>query len=433
MDEAVRETALPSRGGVCPRTGEKRKRYVARRDDYFVLGVFLIMLIKEDPQRWHKGDRQGNAFFFVLLFSIANVVIDIVSSIAMNQSTEWWMYEYAMTLYVASMPLLAAVWVCYEYVLIHRDEGHRTIMRGIVGIVFPYLIFVAMAVTNPRTEWFFHLTNDMQYSRGALFMPVGVGFIMFYSAVGLLQALVHWKHIVPRSNAVLLIAFFATTAAFIWIQLANPGWLVINASYAIVYVWCDLTVEEQRRSDLCGEIDRKNEELKVIVQKAESATQAKSEFLSRMSHDIRTPMNAVIGLTHLAEEDLAAVKGYLHSIESSSDFLLGLINDILDMSKIENGELTLKKEPYHVEEFTESIDTIIRPLMDEKHIDFTMTIHTEAPCIRTDRLRFNQIYFNRCQTPGNSRPRAAASRWRAHDRGGHELSPLQAHRSGAPA
>lgn len=125
----------------------------------------------------------------------------------MNQSTEWWMYEYAMTLYVASMPLLAAVWVCYEYVLIHRDEGHRTIMRGIMGIVFPYLIFVAMAVTNPRTEWFFHLTNDMQYSRGALFMPVGVGFIMFYSAVGLLQALVHWKHIVPRSNAVLLIAF----------------------------------------------------------------------------------------------------------------------------------------------------------------------------------------------------------------------------------
>ena len=50
-------------------------------------------------------------------------------------------------------------------------------------------------------------------------------------------------------------------------------------------------------------------------------------------------------------------------------------------------------------EFTESIDTIIRPLMDEKHIDFTMTIHTEAPCIRTDRLRFNQISFNRCQTP----------------------------------
>mgnify|MGYP001522551547 CR=1 FL=1 len=84
---------------------------------------FLIMFIKESPEHARKRDRQGNAFFIVLLLlllSIVNVIIDIVSSLAKNRSTEWWMYEYAMTLYVASMPLLAAVWVCYEYVLIHR-------------------------------------------------------------------------------------------------------------------------------------------------------------------------------------------------------------------------------------------------------------------------------------------------------------------------
>ena len=364
--------------------------------DYFALAIFLIMLIKESPERARKRDRQGNAFFLVLLFSIFNVTIDIISSLAMNQSTEWWMYEYAMTLYVASMPLLAAVWVCYAYVLIHRDGTHREITRGIVGIVFPYLVFVAIAISNPYTEWFFHLTDDMQYSRGALFMPVGVGFIMFYSAAGLLQVLFHWKKITPRSNAVLLVLFFLTTACFIWIQLANPGWLVINASYALVYVWCDFTVEEQRRSELYGEINRKNEELKVIAEKAESATQAKSEFLSRMSHDIRTPMNAIIGLTHLAEEedDAQKVKTYLHSIETSSSFLLGLINDILDMSKIENGELMLKDEVYHVDEFIESINTIIKPLMDEKNIDFQMNVRTSTPCIRTDKLRFNQIFFN---------------------------------------
>ena len=349
--------------------------------DYFALAIFLIMFIKESPERARKRDRQGNAFFIVLLLSIVNVIIDIVSSLAMNQSTEWWMYEYAMTLYVASMPLLAAVWVCYEYVLIHRAAPQRVILRGIVAITLPYIIYALLAITNPHTEWFFHLTSDMQYSRGALFMPIGVGFIMFYSAVGLLQAFFHWKKITPRSNAVLLILFFATTAAFIWIQLANPGWLVINASYALVYAWCDFTVEEQRRSELYGEIDRKNAELKVIAEKAESAAQAKSEFLSRMSHDIRTPMNAIIGLTRLAEEeeDAKKVHSYLHSIETSSNFLLGLINDILDMSKIENGELTLKEDVYHVEKFIEGINTIIRPLMEEKHIDFMMTIHTETP------------------------------------------------------
>ena len=377
------------------------------------------MFIKESPERARKRDRQGNAFFIVLLLSIVNVIIDIVSSLAMNQSTEWWMYEYAMTLYVASMPLLAAVWVCYEYVLIHRDAPQRVILRGIVAITLPYIIYVLLAITNPHTEWFFHLTSDMQYSRGALFMPVGVGFIMFYSAVGLLQALGYWKRIVPRSNAVLLILFFATTAAFIWIQLANLGWLVINASYALVYAWCDFTVEEQRRSELYGEIDRKNAELKVIAEKAESAAQAKLEFLSRMSHDIRAPMNAIIGLTRLAEEeeDAKKVHSYLHSIETSSNFLLGLINDILDMSKIENGELTLKEDVYHVEEFVEGINTIIRPLMEEKSIRFIVAMNCHESCIRTDKLRFNQIFFNLLSnaakfTPEGGSIAVESARWR---------------------
>ena len=110
------------------------------------------MFIKESPERARKRDRQGNAFFIVLLLSIVNVIIDIVSSIAKNQSTEWWMYEYAMTLYVASMPLLAAVWVCYEYVLIHRAAPQRVILRGIVAITLPYIIYALLAVTNPHTE-----------------------------------------------------------------------------------------------------------------------------------------------------------------------------------------------------------------------------------------------------------------------------------------
>lgn len=79
-----------------------------------------------------------------------------------------------------------------------------------------------------------------------------------------------------------------------------------------------------------------------------------------MSHDIRTPMNAIIGLTHLAksEDDLQTVRGYFHKIDSSSKFLLGLINDILDMSKIENGEMTLNEAPFSYGEFKESIQTL---------------------------------------------------------------------------
>ena len=364
--------------------------------DYFALAVFVIMLIKEHSQRKTRSDIQDNAFYLVLIVSILNVIIDIISSLEMNWSTHWWSYQISMTVYIAIMPLLAAIWVCYSYVLIHKDYSVKHLNRDLIWIMIPYAVYVILALTNPFSALFFHLSRQMEYSRGTLFMPVGVGAIMFYSAFGLILVLINFKKILPRSNGFLLMVFFLVTACFIWIQLANPGWLVINASYAVIYVWCDITVEEQRRQALYNEINRKNEQLEIVAKKAESAAQAKSEFLSRMSHDIRTPMNAIIGLTHLAEEEenLQKVKEYLCNIDTSSDFLLGLINDILDMSKIENGELTLKEDSYTKEEFRNAINTVIKPLMDKKDIRFIFRLAANAECIRVDRLRYNQIFFN---------------------------------------
>lgn len=364
--------------------------------DVFALAVFIMMLIKNHLYRQDHDDRQGKAFYLVLIFSIITNVIDIISSISMNHATNWWLYEITMTIYVISMPLLAAVWVCYAYVLIHQYKNTKDIMKRLTLLMIPYGIYALVAASNPFTGLFFKLSPDMVYSRGILFMPVGVGSIMLYSVIGLILVFFHRKKIVPSINALLLVTFFITTACFIWIQLANPGWLIINASYAIVYIWCDITVEDQRKQKLYREIKAKNEELKEAVEKAESATQAKTEFLSRMSHDIRTPMNAIIGLTHLAkdENDIKTIKEYLYNIESASDFLLGLINDILDMSKIENGDLKLKEDVFTREEFSDSISTVIKPLMDAKGINFVFTMNGTPDCIRADKLRFNQIFFN---------------------------------------
>ena len=364
--------------------------------DYFALAVFLIMLIKEQSVDKGKKDIQGKAFYLLLIFSIFNDCIDIISSTAQNVFTNWWSYQMCMTVYVASMPLLAAVWVAYAYVLIHKGDTLKNLYRSIAVIMIPYAFYLILAFSNPFTSLFFHLTSDMQYSRGILFMPVGVGMIMFYSAFGLFLVMWNRNRIVPQINAVLLMAFFLTTAVFIWVQLANPGWLIINASYAVVYIWCDTTVEEQRRKELYQEINLKNAELEIVAHRAEAAAHAKTEFLSRMSHDIRTPMNAIIGLTHLAreEDDIQVVREYLQNIDTSSTFLLGLINDILDMSKIENGELTLKEDPFTKTEFENSINTVIQPLMNEKDIRFIFRMTDDIECIRVDRLRFSQIFFN---------------------------------------
>ena len=130
---------------------------------------------------------------------------------------------------------------------------------------------------------------------------------------------------------------------------------------------------------------------------AEKANQAKSEFLSRMSHDIRTPMNAIIGMTTmaLACDDLPNVLECLKKIQSSSKFLLSLINDILDVSKIEKQELRLSPEPYPLEEFTNQICQIIQPLCEAKNIEFKIVADIpKDSCILADQIRFNQIFLN---------------------------------------
>lgn len=364
--------------------------------DFFALAVFLIMLIKEHSQRKNKEDIQQNAFYLVLVFSIISDIIDIVSSLAMNFPVSWWGYQILMTIYVVSMPLLAAVWVGYAYVLIHKDYERKQIWKDVGSLLIPYAVYSVLAVTNPFTGWFFRLSPDMEYSRGPLFMSMGVGFIMLYSAIGLVLVLANFKSFKPRATGILVMAFFVTTACFTWVQLANPGWLIINASYAVVYVWCDITVEEQRRKALYQEIDRKNKELQAIAREAKTAAEAKSEFLSRMSHDIRTPMNAIMGLTHLAQQEveIEKIRVYLHNIDVSSNFLLGLINDILDMSKIEHGDLKLKEDIFSRDEFESSINTVIGPLMNEKCINFVFQTPEDVDCIRVDRLRFSQIFFN---------------------------------------
>lgn len=138
-----------------------------------------------------------------------------------------------------------------------------------------------------------------------------------------------------------------------------------------------------------------NTQLQEALSIDREATAAKTTFLSNMPHDIRTPMIAVVGLTHLAlEEDLGTIRSYLDKIDASSDFLLGLINDVLDMSKIESGGLTLSPEPLTRAEFADSIETVIRPLMDSRRLRFECRLDDGPDCILVDWLRFNQIFLN---------------------------------------
>ena len=141
-----------------------------------------------------------------------------------------------------------------------------------------------------------------------------------------------------------------------------------------------------------------NKKLRVMAREAEAANKAKTDFLSTMSHDIRTPMNAIIGLTTIAEKNLGdpeAVGDNLRKISLASNHLLTLINDILDISKVESGKLNLSPLTFSIVETVQNLVNLSQPMIKEKNIDFSFRINRmEKEYLYADQLRLNQIYIN---------------------------------------
>ena len=141
-----------------------------------------------------------------------------------------------------------------------------------------------------------------------------------------------------------------------------------------------------------------NQKLHAAAREAAFANQAKTDFLSTMSHDIRTPMNAIIGLTTIAKknlDDTESVRENLQKITLASNHLLTLINDILDISKVESGKLNLSPQTFSIVETVENLVNISQPMIKEKNIEFHFHIsRMEKEYLYADQLRLNQIYIN---------------------------------------
>ena len=170
-----------------------------------------------------------------------------------------------------------------------------------------------------------------------------------------------------------------------------------NREYMLSYI-LDITklVLEQQEKE--REAERNRQIIKDALTAAEQASRAKSDFLSRMSHEIRTPMNAVIGMTTIAAASLDnrdKLTDCLGKIGLSSRYLLSLINDILDMSRIESGKVSIINEEFDFRSFVEGISSLIYPQAKNKNIVFDLNIEGVVDeRYRGDPLRLNQVLIN---------------------------------------
>lgn len=162
----------------------------------------------------------------------------------------------------------------------------------------------------------------------------------------------------------------------------------------------NMFVEERQRQEEAykKELEDKNRELELAIKQEAKANRSKQEFLFNMSHDIRTPMNAIIGFTSLAQshlDDKEMLDSYLKKISTSSEYLLSLINDVLDMSRIESGKLKIEESCVNLPSILDDIRDIVSSNVQKKQLSLNInTVDLKDTNVLTDPLKLKQVLLN---------------------------------------
>ncbi|SEQ60850.1 Signal transduction histidine kinase [Lachnospiraceae bacterium NE2001] len=178
-------------------------------------------------------------------------------------------------------------------------------------------------------------------------------------------------------------------------NMALVGTIILLISIIVVFL---LARDIRRTRKEVEEKEKARRDLSDALLAAERANRAKTAFLNNMSHDIRTPMNAIVGFTRLADENIdnkEKVQDYLGKISVSSQHLLSLINDVLDMSRIESGKVTLEETDVHLPDMIQELKTIIQSNIASKQLELSIDMQdVKHEDIIMDKLRLNQVLLN---------------------------------------
>ena len=287
------------------------------------------------------------------------------------------------------------------YLMEYVDSEGRLKKISVIGniIFFSYLILMILNLYFKFILWY---EPDGTYLHGKLFVPIVFSGPVFYLTSGILMLIFRLKTLGSREKAALSIASFVTLFGTI-IQAVTGGVILLSlplGSIGIFVLYFSIETSDYHR------LLENNKKLALARQDAIKANRAKSDFLANMSHEIRTPLNAVLGMDELIimetekrkdidPEFTGCIKEYAENIKDAGQVLLSVINDILDLTKIESGKTEIKPAPYKLRELVSGVGTIVRVRAEQKGLSYEEKIDPAIPDdLIGDELRIRQIMIN---------------------------------------
>ena len=383
---------------------------------YSIIGILaaVILLINNRDVLWNQEgkalsqtQRNYRGFLMgVLCYYVTDALWGILEARGLT------VLLYADTaIHFAAMAAAVMLWTKYVVSYLESENVFDRMLYQTGRVFFAFeLVVVAVNFFYPVLFWF---DDSGAYHAGAArYLTLAIQILMF------LLTSVHTLRITAKASGKVRLRhrtigwFGIAMMLLIGVQLFYPLLPLYAMGYMLGTCLLHSFVVEDEKEDYRRELEEavarerlqrqelteSREALKDALAEAEYASRAKTNFLNNMSHDIRTPMNAIVGFTALASSHLderEMVKDYLEKITVSSQHLLSLINDVLDMSRIESGKMALEESEVHLPDMIRDLRAIVQPSVEAKQqellIDTQDMIHED---IVIDRLRLNQIFLN---------------------------------------
>lgn len=344
--------------------------------------IMLMAILYFSAKREHT--KIHTIFSVILVLSMVHLVFDAATVYTVNRldTVSAWVNDVLHRLFIGTMVVIFYLFYRYIVLLIEDETGKKQRFSGL----FTGIMVIAMvgAVVLPI---YYMEAEPVNYSYGPAaymtYLSVGVNLVGV-----VVMLLINWKNIHPKK--ILAIAAGLSVEIIVSVYqafhpqalLSGMGIMLIDLSFYLTMQNPDIALVAQVREE---------------KRKAEAANEAKSIFLSHMSHEIRTPMNAVVGMTELMlrTDVTTEQRDYLVNIKNSGNALVSIINDILDLSKIESGKMELTEEDYEVAPMLKDIRLMIENRIGEKPIALIYEIDENLPkWMHGDALRIRQVMIN---------------------------------------